>query len=84
MNERLFTGRSLVASDPKDSTPRYGRRLLCCGTSMELMSQLGHPRRIDTSPAVAACPLLIKGEFQVPAKTVAKHRQKFLEKYTTP
>jgi hypothetical protein len=38
MNSRRFTVRSLPCFRPKDSTARYGRRLLLCGISIWLMS----------------------------------------------
>jgi hypothetical protein len=39
MNSRRFTGSASRASDRKDSTPQYGRRLLRCG--VRPMSQMG-------------------------------------------
>jgi hypothetical protein len=49
MLSRAFNG--------KDSTSRYGTRLLRCGISIQPMSQMGHSRRIDPLPMLAACPL---------------------------
>src|SRR5829696_1359940 len=45
------------ASDREDSTPRYGRRLLRCGISTRLMTEVGHepkrhgPRRVRITPS---------------------------------
>src|SRR5262249_8487360 len=38
------------ACAPKDSTPRYGRRLLRCEISIQPMSQLGQKLRLRAPP----------------------------------
>ena len=44
MNSRRFTDQYLRCLDRKDSTPRWGRRLLRCGISTRLMTAVGHVR----------------------------------------
>ncbi len=46
MNSRRFTARCLRAFDRKDSTPRWGRRLLRCGISALLMTAQGQTRSL--------------------------------------
>jgi len=41
----------------KGSTPQYGRRLLRCGISTQLMTAVGQSRRSNTSDEFAGCPL---------------------------
>jgi hypothetical protein len=57
MNSRLFNGNISRASNRKIPHLAGAEDLLHCGISIRRLSALGHLRRIDTAPAVAACPL---------------------------
>jgi len=60
MNSRRFTASASRASDRKDSTPQYGRRLLRCGIPIPLMSLVGQVGRIGALTMLAVCPLCLQ------------------------